>query len=364
MHRQFLAALPLVALAACGGTAPASAPTSTAPATPGSASSATAAPAREPRLVLSDDGTSGANPMVRLAGLDATDVASVKGRFIAVVDNQVVVLDGITLEAVNYDGTVRQLGSLAATAHGAIVVSPDVTHWLYTVYAPQAASEVHEGSSAGDHVIRSIPSPDNNATYQPYAWNASGAYMVLTPTGLGGAGPFSPYHFPLYRFDVSTGATSGIAPACLAWAVLADDSLICSLTTAQSNLVGLDERTSSGGDHQTHVDGPFDRLTLSADQTRFALAAKGGTSASPEYQVRVGQVGGADTSPFGAAGYRPTTWLPDGRLVEEAFCFGFTAQTTCDYSQPRSVVIYSADGSSSTPFYKVSATTNVVGALA
>jgi hypothetical protein len=136
---------------------------------------------------------------VRLARADATDTATVKGQYDGIVGGKVIVLNGRTLEALNRNGTVTKLGVLAATPGwvgvGTVAVNPQLSQWLYATRDDSSTARIHLGSPASDRVIATLPSPDGNAYYQPFVWNASGIYMVREPVGIGGAGPFLEYHF-------------------------------------------------------------------------------------------------------------------------------------------------------------------------
>jgi hypothetical protein len=168
---------------------------------------------------------------VRLARLDATDTATVKGQYDGIVDDKVIVLNGSTLEALNRNGTVTKLGQLAATPDwvgvGTVVVNPQLSQWLYAIRDDASTATIHLGTPKSDRVIATLPSPDGNAYYQPFAWNASGVYMVRQPVGIGGAGPFLEYHFALAKFDLTKGRVADVSPQCIAYGVLDNGTMIC-----------------------------------------------------------------------------------------------------------------------------------------
>src|SRR2546430_11187741 len=105
-------------LAACGSPATPSASVSSPPSTSPSASTSPAtSPAAKPtpgaadvRLVIEDF----AGTQVRLAKLDATDTAPGKGRFVGILNDPRIVVNGPTPETIERAGTVRKLGPLAA----------------------------------------------------------------------------------------------------------------------------------------------------------------------------------------------------------------------------------------------------------
>jgi hypothetical protein len=311
--------------------------------------------------VINDVGTGvPGTAQVRLARLDATDVGVMKGEFIGVFDDETVALNGLKLTAMGYDGQTTQLGTLAgapASEAARVVLSPDLSQWLYTTTSDiqSLTAQVHLGSATGDRVVATIPSPNNNGVFAPYAWNASGVYLVLQATGIGGAGPFLDYRFPLYRFDVTTGVVSQVEPACTAYDVLRSGAFICGLgSSSPQDRTGLDIRSPGGQDKMVRVDGPFAAVTLSLDESRLVLAGLGGTSADGEYQMRTVQLASPVLSDLGPPGYVPEAWLPDGRLVARQMCLvADSSPTACDPSNDGKTYIFTADGSSSTFFFRL-----------
>lgn len=147
---------------------------------------------------------------VRLALPDATDIASAPGRFDGVVSGEAIVLNGQNLVAVSRTGVATKLGQLAGTPEwsgpGTVAVRSDLGAWMYTVVNGNTwSTDIHLGTAAGDRVLETVASPDGYEFYEPYAWHASGTYLVKQGTGLGGVGPFLEYHFPLARIDPSGG---------------------------------------------------------------------------------------------------------------------------------------------------------------
>lgn len=374
MARPVPAGLTILLLTSCasGATSTTSAPPSPTMSSSTGAPASPAHAAREPRIVIADNGnaTPSTPAQVRLARLDATDVGVVAGNFVGVVDDEVVALNGLELEAMDYDGHATTIGVLAsppAPFAGTVVVSPDLTHWLYTTTPGQSlTAQIHEGSAGGDRVLATIPSPDNNGVFGPYAWNSTGVYVVLNATGIGGAGPFLEYHFPLYRFDLATGGLSKVVPDCYAYAVLASGTLVCAGRPGFAG-GGLEIRFAGGRSTALPVQGQFAGVRVSRGEQRLALAYEGGTSTLPAYQIGVAALAATSLTAFGPAGYFPEAWLPDGRLIAEQSClFAYgPSPLPCESSPANGTrVLFSADGSSSTPFYKLSVSSRVGGVLA
>ena len=178
---------------------------------------------------------------------------------------------------------------------------------------------------------------------------------MLQPTGIGGAGPFLDYHFPLYRFDLSTGTVSPAEPACVVYDVLTSGAFICALNpSGPQQRTGLEIRFSGTQDQTLPVHGPFAAVTLSTDATRLALVGLGGTAVDAEYQMKTARLTSPVLSDFGPPGYVPDAWLPDGRLVARQMCLvADTSPTTCDASSVGKTDIFSADGRSSIFFFKL-----------
>ena len=367
-----LAGLSVAVLTACGSSASPSSPTSAAGTTPSAASpSPTPTAAREPRLVIEDRGTNPpATDRVRLAGLDANDAGTMAGHFMGVFDDRAVALNGLVLTAMAYDGATTHLGTLVHAPSGftdQVVVSPDLSQWLYTTTSDTQSltAQVHVGSASADHVVATLPSPDSNGIFAPYAWNSSGVYLILQATGIGGAGPFLDYHFPLYRFDVGTGAVSQVKPVCEAYDVLPSGALVCALSGGGSQMTsGLTIRSAGTADRVVPVQGPFAGVKLSPDSSRLSLVGLGGTSADAEYQVRTTVLTTPVLSDFGPPGYVPAAWLPDGRMVTRKMCLvADNSPTACDAARDGETYIVTADGSSSTLFFKFGEGVRVVDVL-
>jgi hypothetical protein len=361
------ALLAVVAAGACGGGQPSGlAVTPNAAMSPGANATATssATPAQQPgasptaaadvRLVIQDY----AKTEIRLARLDATDTAAVKGQYDGIVSGRVVVVDGTTLEVLDRNGALRKLGTLATGPTfgepGAVAVKPDLSQWVYTVADQAWTSRVHLGSAAGDRVIATIPSPDGNAYYQAYGWNASGPYFVKEATGLGGVGPFLEYHFPLVRFDVATGRMTDVSPLCYAYALLEDGGIVCRATYLDTH---LQVRTQSGLSIAMQVTlGPayqdFARVHVSPDSSRL-VASRNASAGAVNFQIAVGALTDSTVTAFGPIDYIPDAWLPDGRLVADHLCWpaemgGGSCNAALD-----GTYILSADGKSRTFFFKL-----------
>ena len=332
----------------------------------GSASpSASPAPTQSPispadlRLVISDFSAN----QVRLAKVDATDTATVSGLFDEIVDGQVIVLNGNLIESLNQAGTVRKLGVRATPAAGwyaddTIALAPDLSQWVYSIRDQSSTAQIHLGTGQSDRVVATLQSPDGNAYYRPYAWNRSGLYMVRQAVGIGGAGPFLEYRFPLARFNLTTGKVADVAPTCIAYGVLDDGTLLCG-NRAQG---GLEVRSPSGKvaairiatGTGTDVNAAFVRVMASTDQ-KTLIAGRNG-SADPNlinYQMARTALTGSAAQPFGPPDYLPDTWLPDGRVVADHVCVYIDwGPGPCDSSKDGTYFI-SADGTSTSFFYKL-----------
>ncbi len=309
------------------------------------------------RLVIGDFSRS----QVRLARLDATDTATVAGLYDGIVDDHVIVLNGTTLEAISRSGAVTKLGQLAATPDwlgaGTVTVNPQLSQWLYSIRDDAANTHVHLGTPAGDTVIATLPSPNGNAYYQPFAWNATGVYMVVEPVGIGGAGPFLDYHFNAARFDPGTAHVAVVSPNCPLFQVLDDGTMLC---RASNPLGSLDVRSPSG--HTTLIqmtigttgdDAAFIRVMASPDGSRVIAGRDGKQDPVINYQMAVAALTGSTASAFGPLDYLPDAWLPDGRVVADHMCtLTDWGGGPCDASQ-NGTYFFSADGSTRTLFFKL-----------
>lgn len=327
--------------------------------------SASAAPAPSPistaalRLVISDVSAN----QVRLAKADATDTATVSGQFDGIAGGLVIVLNGNLLESLDAAGTVTKLGVRATPAAGwfaddTVAVAPDLSQWAYSIRDQSSTAQVHLGTASGDRVVATLPSPDGNAYYRPYAWNRSGLYMVRQAVGIGGAGPFLDYEFPLARFDVATGKVADVAPQCIAYGVLDDGTLLCGNRTQG----GVEARSPSGKvtpiqiatGTGTDVNAAFIRVLVSPDQ-KTLLAGRNG-NADPNlinYQMARSSLTASRAQAFGPIDFLPDTWLPDGRVVADHICVYVDWHPgPCDSSKDGTYFV-SADGTSASLFYKL-----------
>jgi hypothetical protein len=288
--------------------------------------------------------------VARLVRLDASDVASTPGSFISVTGGDVVVLDGTTLKTLAYDGTVQTIGHLATvsgtSSEGNLVVSPDRSQWLYSVNNTDTLdATIHLGSATSDRVLTTFRSPDGNGMLVPFAWTASGTYFNLQATGIGGAGPFLAYYFPLWRFDMGTLKATPVSPACPIVAVTTDGTAIC-------RSAGYTITPPGGASHAVPVAGESAAVMVSSDGPRVALAHNGGSDTSAFYQMATFGIADTTAADFGPADYVPRAWLPDGRLIAAHQCIdpGFQG-AACDASKD-GTYIFSADGTSSTLFFR------------
>lgn len=374
------AVLFIVGLVAACGQAPPTAAVTPAAATPNLQSAspsagATPSPSPSPapvsadiRVVISDI----AHNQVRLARLDATDTATVTGQFDGVVAGQVIVVNGRNLLALSSRGAVKTLGHLAGDPAatglaGSVAVSPDLSRWIYTTADANWTSTIHLGTPSGETVLAIVPSPDGYDFYQPLTWNSSGVYLVKQGTGLGGAGPFLEYHFQLARLEVPSGVITVVSPACVVEQVLDDGTMLCRNATG-----GVEVRLPQGAVRAVQVstgtsgaDGVFTRLTLAPDQRHMVAVRNGSTDPVINYQMVVADLSpsGAGAAAFGPKDYWPDAWLPDGRVVADHLCLpaewgGGSCDTKLD-----GTYIFSADGSTHSLFYRLSAPSSVVAAV-
>ena len=359
-------ALAAMVLAACGATGQNTPGGSPASVTPTLAAAASASPSAQPsplpaaadlRLVIDDFNRS----EVRLARLDATRTAVVKGRYVGIAGGRVIVLDGKTVQTINPNGTVTNLGQLTATPEfvglGTIVVNPQLSQWLYVTRDDASTTTIHLGAPTSDTVIATVPSPDSNAYYQPFTWNSSGAYMVREPIGLGGAGPFLEYRFPLAKFDLTTHRVTDVSPRCVAYQVLDDGTMICRSSnpggsievrspSGHSNLIQLARGGGASGDLYMSV-------VVSPDHKRMIAARNGVKDPVLNYQIAIADLTSSTANAFGPLDYLPDAWLPDGRVVADHRCaFSEWGGGPCDASLD-GTYIFSSDGASHTLFYKL-----------
>ena len=355
-------------LAACGATGPGASLQSpgTATLTPVSTASSRPAPNPSPspslsglRLVIEDL----LDSEVRLARLDATDTATIKGQYDGIVDGQVIVLNGSTLQALNRSGSVKKLGQLAASPDwygaGTVIVKPDLSQWLYVITDTNRTTRIHLGTSIGDRIVATLPSPDGEIAYVPFAWNDSGIYMTKQPTGLGGAGPFLEYHFALARFDLANAQVTDVSPTCIAYQVLDDGTMIC----RPSNDYGLIEvRSPSGKDNVIRLSSDrngYIAVAVSPDNKRL-IAGRNGSKGVINYQMVVADSTSSSGKAFGPLDYLPDTWLLDGRVVANHVCAGGGFGGGPCNAGLDGAYFFSPDGTSHTPFFKLTRGT-VVG---
>ena len=309
---------------------------------------------------------------VRLVRLDATRTATVKGQYDGIVSGKVIVLNGTTLEALSQNGTVKKLGQLAVRPDwvdvGSVAVNPQLSQWVYAIRDNSSTSTIHLGTATSDRVVATLPSPDGNAFYRPFSWNASGIYMVRQPVGLGGAGPFLEYHFLLAKFDLATGRVADVSPNCIAYQVLDDGTMICGPVKPDGH---IEVRSPSGQVHGIQLanfsgngvydDYAFIRVAISPDNQRLIAGRNGSKGPVINYQMAVAGVTSPSANAFGPLDYLPEAWLPDGRLVAEHVCAypGFGGGP-CD-ARLDGTYIFSANGSTHSLFYKLANGSVVVG---
>jgi len=207
-----------------------------------------------------------------------------------------------------------------------VAVKSDLSQWIYTVADAQLTSHIHLSSPSADMVIASVPSPDGYTFYQAFEWNSSGIYMNKQATGLGGAGPFLEYHFPLSRFDPTTGHVSEVSPGCIVEKVLDDGTMICRRPipdgrvevrspSGHVNLIRLATQTGNNAND-------YRNIKISPDGTRLIAARDGATdpAKTTNYQMAVADLTASSAHALGPLDYVPDTWLPDGRVVADHEC--------------------------------------------
>lgn len=355
-------AVVLVACGATGSNVPRGATGSGSPTVAATSASPSAAPLPSPaaadiRLVIDDY----IHTEVRLARLDATRTAVVKGRYVGIAGGQVIVLNSKTVQAISPNGTVTTLGQLTDTPEflglGTIVVNPQLSQWLYVTRDDAMTTTIHLGTPTSDTVIATLPSPDGNVFYPPFAWNRSGVYMVRQPTGLGGAGPFLEYHFPLAKFDLTTHRVTDVSPRCIAYQVLDDGTMICGSpstggtieirsASGHSNLIQL--ANGGGGSGDLYIS-----AMVSPDHKRLIAGRNGVKDPVLNYQIAIADLTSSTANAFGPLDYLPDTWLPDGRVVADHRCaYSGWGGGPCDMSLD-GTYIFSPDGTSHSLFYKL-----------
>lgn len=337
-------------------------------ATPGASPSPSHGPTPAPadvRLVISDYN----RVEVRLARLDATRTATVKGQYDGIVAGKVIVLNGTTLEALSRNGTVKKLGQLAAKPDwvgvGTVAVNPELSQWLYAIHDDASTAKIHLGTETSDRVVATLPSPNGNAYYQPFTWNASGVYMVRQGVGLGGAGPFLEYDFPLAKFDLTSGRVTDVSPQCIVHGMLDDGTMVCGQPSTGGQ---IEIRAASGQSHLIQLGtggGPSNDLyvsvAVSPDHTRLIAGRNGSKDPVINYQMAIADLTSSSARAFGPLDYLPRAWLPDGRVVAEHTCsYAGWGGGPCN-AKLDGTYLFSADGAIHSLFFKLAAGASVVG---
>jgi hypothetical protein len=358
-------ALLAMLLAACGATGPGASIQSPAAASPTPISTPASSPSPKPslsdlRLVIEDV----LGSEVRLARLDATDTASIKGRYDGIVADYVIVLNGTTLQALDRKGKVRKLGQLVAAPDwlgaGTVVVKSDLSQWMYSIHDADFTAHIHLGTATSDKVIATFRSPDGDSTYRPFAWNASGVYLVHQPYGLGGAHPFLDYHFPLLKFDMTTGQMADVTPQCIVYFVLDDGTMICSKSTPDGHIEirspsGHSEsiQLTIGGAPGTYDAYAYSNVAVSPDGKRLIAGRNGSRDPVINNQMAIADLTSSSAKAFGPLDYLPDAWLPDGRVVATHECvYSGWGGGPCNAGLD-GTYFFSPDGTSHTLFHKL-----------
>jgi hypothetical protein len=304
---------------------------------------------------------------VRLARLDAVDVETAKGQVQSMIGASVILLNGTCLQLMNRGG-VSTLSHLPAPPSGSghdVFLSPDLslTQWIYALVDTNQTSHIHLGTSSGDTVIADIPSPDGNASWVPFAWNASGIYLVRQPTGIGGAGPFIDFRFEIAKLDRSSGRLVAISPSCAAYRVFDDGTMVCRSSTPGN----IEVRSPSGQSHliqvtsgSTGTNVAYNRVTFSPNGKRVIVAHNGAKDPVINYEMAAADLSASTATSYGPMDYVPDIWLPDGRVVADHMCVysGFGGGP-CNQGLDATYV-FSSDGTSHTLFYKLASGSQVV----
>lgn len=356
--RSIAAVLTAVVLAACGASSQRGAVQSS------------PAPA-EPRLVVSDlvdpSASNFSAAEVRLVKIDGTVIATMKGIYETSVGSDVIVLSGTTLNILDRDGNVRTLGQVPSTATKPVLVSPDLSQWLYGVSDAKYTVTIHLATAGGDRVLATLPGSDNGV-YVPFSWNASGIYLVKEGIGLGGAAPFLDYRFPLAKLDIASGRVTDLALGCLVYQVLEDSTIVCREITPDGR---IEFRSPSGSVKAIQISTPggtvygqgiYMRVLISPDETRLIAVRNGSTDPVINYQMAVAELTSSTATSFGPLDFLPDVWLPDGRVVADHACIGNVGAGACDASQ-NGTYIFSADGASHSLLFRLAPTASVVASI-
>jgi hypothetical protein len=349
-------------VAGCGSTSQVaslhspSAATTSPSATAASSPSASPAPT-DPRLVIADYVKS----EVRLARLDAHDTGVVKGQFQQIAGGVVIVVNGTSLIALDHAGKSRTLGILSG-APEAVVVKADLSQWMYLILGPNQLYELRTGSPSGDAVVATNPAPTQEQLFRPFAWNSTGIYVTKEPLGLGGAGPFLEYHFPLAKLDLTSGHVTEISPACIAYAVLDDGTLICGNRSAGT----VEVRRPSGSTNAIHMGADvnsFIRVAVSPDSHRVIAGRNGSNNPVINYQMVIADLTSPNVAAFGVIDYLPDAWLADGRVIATHQCvISEWGGGPCNGGLDGTYV-FSSTGASHTLFFKLTNGARVVGVI-
>ena len=311
----------------------------------------------DPRLVIADY----AKGEVRLARLNAQDTGSAKGLFQQIVGGQVILLNGTSLVALSRSGTVSTLGQLSGSPES-VVVNPDLSQWLYMTLGSDQVYHLHLGSPGHDSVLTTNPALTQDQVYRPFGWSSTGVYVTKEPLGLGGAGPFLEYHFPLAKLDLASGQITEASPVCTAYGIVDDGTMICGDRATWR----LEVRRPSGSSSwiQTGADNNgFIRVAVSLDARRVIAGRNGATNPVINYQMVVATLTSSSAVAFGPLDYLPDAWLPDGRLVATHQCVipewgGGPCSGSLD-----GTYFFSTDGSSRTLFFRLANGARVAGVI-
>jgi hypothetical protein len=284
-----------------------------------------ATPARS-LIALSDDAGAGRTTLslVTLEGSQVAHVTLPQSTYpwAAVGGDMLTFVDQNQLKGLTPSGTVETLGPITGYSGGAVVVSPDGQHWMWSTMSGTTSRLMLGGRGSPDRVIARETTEQSHLV--PYRWTSAGPTYVNIPMGIGGYILFGFGGNPSWRFDAGTGqVTSLLARTSCVLGDLAQDGTIACLGTTNST---LDVVRPNGDSVEITLPRPnFTQrgaVTFAPGSTATTLVVGGAASAGPpteRYETDLLDIGSRTLKPFGPAGLRPAegpwVWLPDGSLL-------------------------------------------------
>jgi hypothetical protein len=236
------------------------------------------------------------------------------------------------LKAIGRDGAVEDLGPLGKCC-SRVVPSPDGKRWLWATFdengSPELTSQIHvAGIGLADRVVERYTG--NWVLLRPYAWTASGVFIELGKTGIGGYFPFGAPVGPIHRLDLDTGKAIPLAASdgCTLGDVARDGTIACFAGTDAARTLRL--VAPNGG--TTNIGLSLPQFTIPGevwfDPSGSVVMAVGATGAGNGFLHPEGQPEEYTTylmkpdgsiAQFGPAGVRPAfgarSWLSPQQLV-------------------------------------------------